>query len=216
MPVIVCLIGASSALLGKAAYKMFTGEDRIAENLQVLFWLGALVINIKLIKMIHAQGQNVIAWLYVILAIGIFFLIGEEVSWGQRIFGWETSEALREINKQEETNLHNIHGVGTAFKYFHMVIGLYGTLLPLMLLNRPQSNARKAEAIALLVPPLALVPSFALALFWRLQATFWDPPKSLYWAITEFSEVIEIVIALAFFLFMIYQRRRLQSKASHA
>lgn len=44
------------------------------------------------------------------LLLGILFLIcfGEEVSWGQRVFHWMTPEWLKEINRQGETNLHNI------------------------------------------------------------------------------------------------------------
>jgi hypothetical protein len=40
------------------------------------------------------------------LALGILCLIcfGEELSWGQHIFHWETPEFLREINTQKETN----------------------------------------------------------------------------------------------------------------
>lgn len=42
------------------------------------------------------------------LAGMFFFAFGEEISWGQRLFGWETPEALRQSNQQEETNIHNL------------------------------------------------------------------------------------------------------------
>ena len=182
-PLIIGLIGASAAMFGKEAYKMFTGEDKIAENLQVLFWLLALVLNIKLIFRISKTGQKRVAVLYGILAVGIIFLIGEEVSWGQRIFGWETSEMMKTMNKQQETNLHNIHGVGTMFKYFHIAIGLYGTILPIIFMQLG-TNFRNHEVFSWLVPHYALIPCFLTALMWRLQATFWKPPKSLYFAVT--------------------------------
>lgn len=38
----------------------------------------------------------------------LFFGMGEEISWGQRIFGIETPEFLAEANAQKETNLHNL------------------------------------------------------------------------------------------------------------
>ena len=37
-----------------------------------------------------------------------FFGAGEEISWGQRIFGIESSEYFKENNAQQETNLHNM------------------------------------------------------------------------------------------------------------
>ncbi len=38
-----------------------------------------------------------------------FFAGGEEMSWGQHLFGWGTPEWLGEVNGQNETNLHNIN-----------------------------------------------------------------------------------------------------------
>ncbi|MDQ7075673.1 MAG: hypothetical protein Q9O24_11105 [Gammaproteobacteria bacterium] len=45
---------------------------------------------------------------FVLLALFFFVCFGEELSWGQRIFGWETPENFKEMNAQKETNLHNI------------------------------------------------------------------------------------------------------------
>ncbi|MDT8343754.1 MAG: hypothetical protein RQ752_04925 [Thermohalobaculum sp.] len=41
------------------------------------------------------------------LALGCFYIAGEEHSWGQHFFGWETPEDWAAINRQDETNLHN-------------------------------------------------------------------------------------------------------------
>ena len=40
--------------------------------------------------------------------LACIYFAGEEVSWGQWYFDWQTPEVLSEINKQNETNLHNI------------------------------------------------------------------------------------------------------------
>jgi hypothetical protein len=45
---------------------------------------------------------------FLALAALLFVAFGEEISWGQRIFGWETPAAFQELNAQEETNLHNL------------------------------------------------------------------------------------------------------------
>ena len=37
-----------------------------------------------------------------------FIAFGEEISWGQRIFGIETPEYMRTANVQEELNIHNL------------------------------------------------------------------------------------------------------------
>ena len=46
-------------------------------------------------------------WL-LLVTLGTFYYCGEEISWGQKIWNWESPEWLKDINRQEETNLHNI------------------------------------------------------------------------------------------------------------
>lgn len=41
-------------------------------------------------------------------ALILFFGAGEEISWGQRVFGWGSGEFFAENNAQGETNLHNL------------------------------------------------------------------------------------------------------------
>lgn len=43
-----------------------------------------------------------------LLTLLFFFGAGEEISWGQRLFGVESSEFFAENNAQGETNLHNL------------------------------------------------------------------------------------------------------------
>tara|TARA_R110002072_G_scaffold294384_1_gene464465 strand:+ start:1267 stop:2070 length:804 start_codon:yes stop_codon:yes gene_type:complete len=41
-------------------------------------------------------------------AIACLVIAGEELSWGQWIFGWATPEPLAAVNLQQETNAHNL------------------------------------------------------------------------------------------------------------
>ena len=45
---------------------------------------------------------------FLLLALLFFFGGGEEISWGQRIFGWETPDTFQKANIQRETNIHNL------------------------------------------------------------------------------------------------------------
>jgi len=58
------------------------------------------------------QGKKIInvgvyLWLGVV-TLGCVYFAGEELSWGQQLFGWETPEVFQTINDQNETNFHNI------------------------------------------------------------------------------------------------------------
>jgi len=47
-------------------------------------------------------------YLFAALALAGFVICGEEMSWGQWIFHWQTPAELAQINLQDETNLHNL------------------------------------------------------------------------------------------------------------
>ena len=99
VPVFVALTGILTGLIGKDAYKWFTGEDGFAENLQVLFYSLALLLSLMIIRRLWSEAQKGIALLYACVSLGLFFLIGEELNWGQRIFEWDTPESFLDINK---------------------------------------------------------------------------------------------------------------------
>lgn len=211
IPVAIILGGVATALLGKEAYKWYTSEDQFCEIMQVVFYLTAFILNILVISKLWISGEKLLASLYGFVLLGLFFMLGEEVSWGQRIFGWETSEKLREINKQEETNIHNIEGVGAAFKWLQMVIGAYGTFLPLFLLWFRGSEKMK-RFFSFIIPHFTLIPFFAPLFFWRFYRNVFPEPKRFYFVVSEFNEVLEFVLAVGMALFMLYQLRRLKQE----
>lgn len=45
---------------------------------------------------------------FLLLAVLLFLWCGEEVSWGQRFFGWSTPSFISPLSVQNETNLHNL------------------------------------------------------------------------------------------------------------
>ncbi|MDP1624708.1 MAG: hypothetical protein Q8L64_02955 [bacterium] len=56
---------------------------------------------------------------FLFLGLALLFLFGggEEISWGQRIFGLQTPDALAKINSQGEITVHNILIVGQHIPY---------------------------------------------------------------------------------------------------
>lgn len=210
IPVIVILAAVVFALMGKEMYKLYTGEDRIAEILQVIFYATALMLGIVITRRIWSQGLTGISILYLIVCAGLFFLIGEELNWGQRIFGWETSEAFKAINKQKETNLHNIYGVGFTFKWIQMVVGAYGTLPPLMVWCSKRLTPYR-QMLSYIVPNFTLIPFFLPLFLWRIYRNFFEAPANYYFAIAEFNEVMELNLAIGFAFFMLFQYLRLRT-----
>lgn len=206
-PLWVALSGVLAAALGDKVYRWFTGEDRFAENLQVLLWLITFGMGLRVMSRLWQAGRHGIAFLYLCLNVGIFFIIGEEVSWGQRIFGWSTPVALKAINRQHETNIHNLEGMVSTFRWLYLLIGAYGTILPLLFWRLPQRR-RYREAISTLVPHYALSPYFFAMFAWRIYLNFWKLPAANYFVVWKYSEVVELILAIGFFLFMSFQLRK--------
>ena len=85
------------------------GEDRFLEVIGAgsLFITGILYLLSAGKE--RSGGSTRIKWLFcLVLALVFIFGAGEEISWGQRIFGVETPESWAEINVQDELTLHNL------------------------------------------------------------------------------------------------------------
>lgn len=61
--------------------------------------------SFKLRKMFPDRRLGI--WVFLV-TIGCVYIGGEELSWGQQLFKWETPETIQAVNDQNETNLHNI------------------------------------------------------------------------------------------------------------
>lgn len=207
-PIFIALAGATTAMIGGKIYHFFTGEDRFAENLQVFLWLLAFGLGFLVIKRHWLAGRYVMALLYLCLNAGIFVIIGEEVSWGQRMLGMETPETLKTVNRQREINIHSLEGMIGTFRSLYLIIGAYGTLLPLLFI-RPQTFARRRAVVSMLVPHYTLTLYFLTTLAWRLYVGFWQLPDKYYFVMTKYSEVVELILAMGFFLFMSFQLRKI-------
>jgi hypothetical protein len=65
-----------------------------------------------------------------VLGAVLFVAAGEELSWGQRLFGIETPAALVDGNRQDELNLHNIDGLQDKAVLAQLLVAGAGVLLP--------------------------------------------------------------------------------------
>lgn len=211
VPFFIASFGILTGAISKDFYKWFTGEDRFCESLQVVFYFAAFVMSTITAKRIWKNKERTIACLFVFVCLGLFFLIGEEMSWGQRIFGWTTPQTLEQVNKQGETNLHNINGVGATFKWIQMLVGAYGTVLPLLILAIGRERLGGLKKLTdYVVPHLTLVPYFMFMFFWKLYRNLFEAPEAYYFAVAEYNEVMETILAIGFALFMLYQIRRMR------
>jgi hypothetical protein len=130
--------------------EIFVMEDGILEPLTAIsFFIASICFVIAFFRTRRGENQATNPLLkrlsYLGLALIFFLGAGEEISWGQRILGIETPEAWAEINKQEETNLHNLEIFhNSTFEYFNsdrLFALFWGTLMigiPVLALLSPK------------------------------------------------------------------------------
>ncbi|MBI4346382.1 MAG: hypothetical protein HY553_05980 [Elusimicrobia bacterium] len=104
------------------------------------------------------------AWGLAGVALLCFAVAGEEISWGQRIFGFVPSEPLLSSNIQQEANFHNL--LHALFRPKWLVVGLlsaWGGAGPLLARVSGRRLGRLEPALQAAASPAALAPWSALA-----------------------------------------------------
>jgi hypothetical protein len=112
-----------------AAFHFGAQEDRPLE------WLSALLLlaGAGLFLVHAARGRNDRPTLVVAAGLGLLLLVigMEEISWGQRLFGFATPERLAAANWQHEFNLHNVQ-TDLSETLYYVGASLFLILLPLL------------------------------------------------------------------------------------
>ena len=132
------------------------GEDSAAELLTAVLFGGS---GLALFLAAGAAGRSWLRWVYILAGLGALFVAGEELSWGQHIFGFATPDSLAEINFQRETNLHNNYALPGIFRFLYSAVPtlLYVATIAAFIL-------RKYRFGALPLPSLWLAFFFVLSL----------------------------------------------------
>lgn len=95
----------AALLVRKESWPFFRNAIFIKSACQLV----AAIAFIKVARHYFRQRQRLATILAIATVLLLGLMIGEELSWGQRIFGWGTPSFLAEINSQSEINLHNIN-----------------------------------------------------------------------------------------------------------
>jgi hypothetical protein len=193
----------------RPVFRVVTAEDSVLEWLQFCFVLVASLLFAR-IGIYHLRMQQLgLGILYILIGLAAFFVAGEEISWGQRVFGWGTPETLDAINHQGETNVHNIRMVQQLFGFGVMFGSMYCALVPLIRMLAP-SRFRLNSLTELLVTPLCLVPAFLMPFGYRLfRLVVWPDTDFI---VVKYGEAPELCLYFGLLLFSWLSLRRLRQE----
>jgi hypothetical protein len=181
------------------------GEWHPIELLQVVFYGLAGLLALHMALQLWRGQQRVIAVLYLFAGLGLLFICGEEVSWGQPIFRrifswWPDRAALRDINVQGETTLHNMRSVAGVFNWLFLAIAMYGVVSPLLFRIE---RVRYYSRLRLLALPAITVPAFLLTAGFMVIRLFVAPYIGLLdsQGFMRYKEVTELTLAFGVWVF---------------
>lgn len=129
----VFLLVAVGMLLAVVDHDLFKNhyvvEDGIIEWLTVLALVVGMVLCILRVVRLRRVKSTKFVVMMLFLALLFLFGAGEEISWGQRLFAFESSSFFQNNNAQGESNLHNLKIGNTKINKL-----VFGKLLALVML----------------------------------------------------------------------------------
>ena len=192
----------------------FDGELGVVESIQVVVLMVALMYGIAVLRMPAVrEHRGLLPW-SVLICAGCAFLIGEETSYGQHFMGWQTPDWLADVNKQRETNIHNMSSWFNEKPRVLLELGVIagGIVHPLM---------QRFAGRGLIAKPWWLMPT-AACLACALIAEFSTLPERLSdiglvpetAIVMRVSETHELFIFYFFVVYLASLRARLGAPAS--
>ncbi len=205
-PVIIASVGLAllyvvlaSSVFSDRQLHVINHEGGIIESATAIFFSLCCVGSVITALAFKKKKASAYAFMHGLLALCFFLFVGEEISWGQRLFQVETLDFFEKHNVQGENNLHNLFGY-MADHVFILAVFVYGFVMPV--LQRYSLFVRKLFSIMGLP-----IPSAGLAIGFLLVSLLHD--WSVYRVVTpvpglKIPELREFLCSIAFGL-LVYE-----------
>lgn len=198
---------AVEALLTPGAIDFLMSEAGPYEIGQELTTTVAFFVGLSALRMLPSRRYPWLAAWLMIAIIACFYITGEEISWGQWIFHWQTPETWSKINYQGETNLHNTSRLFNQIPRRFLEAGMYvgGIIIPGLLKYRPSILPPR---LAIIYPNGLLTPTALLYVCFALFSTFGKHVIHVKMLLHP-SEVTEVFMYWFVLLYLLMLRRRI-------
>ena len=154
----ILYIGFAGHVLPTSVTTPIGTSEGYLEQLTAVIFLVCSVIFARLAWGYRGHGPT--RFFLGLFAFIFFIFVGEETSWGQWVFGFQTLDLMEGINVQDENNLHNMFGYA-ADHIFIAGTFVYGVAFPLLRAYHPFWD-RLFATIGLPIPSLGLALGFLL------------------------------------------------------
>lgn len=185
-------------------------ENHSVELITLAAWLvGAVLAFVTAIRSNQSGRQLYVTGFYALLSVAMFLMAMEEMNWGQVFFEFDTPQVFRKLTGHREMSLHKRHLIVGQSEYLRMIAGL-GMLLSLCLWRFPLFREIAMPPFLWPWPVMIMILSGI-----DLYTGFFPVPRFFYRTMGIYmSEVTEMLIALAAFLYVAINLLRLSRARS--
>jgi hypothetical protein len=209
-------------LLGLLGYKLLKGtgdpfyllavrEDSLVEWLTALTYFGVFLVAGMLAIRLGLARRYLLAAFFALIGVCGLFVALEEISYGQRLLGFDTPTPVAARNRQDEMTIHNLDLVERLFfTLVPLAVGLFGLLGLALAGMRRWLDRRAVQTLSLLVPPWFLASWFVPVAAFALYATlFWGELALVEW---QDQEPLEGLLAFGFLAFVLRTFAQVRNK----
>ena len=215
-PPVLLIVIFAVRIVDPAAYRTWIdGELGLIELATPLLSIIGAGYGIALVRDLAREGLSKLLVWGALLTLACIYFAGEELSWGQHLFGWSTPESVARLNDQQETNLHNMSSwldqKPRLLLEIWVLVG--GLILPLVGYREWRRFARE-DLRSWFWPTFDCMPTALLAILVRLPERIKDLAglESLPYEL-RYSEPQEYYFALFLLLYLAALDRRVRQAA---
>ena len=208
-PIAYFLVFLFTKIAASSTYLAVIGEDALVENVQFVAYFISAIISLTVTLRFFRHRLFVLGISFTILTLILTFIAMEEISWGQRFFGFENSEFMKINNAQHESNIHNLHMFQSKLHKAYILLGLYGTLAWIIKIIPAM---RRRQLVRFSVPDWFMSPYFFFVMFiygfleflspFAMRVLHNDGFRIGAFVIWRDQEPAELLLALGFLVFV--------------
>jgi hypothetical protein len=134
LPFIFLLAVLTVRFLSFESYRIVVREDGILETLQFIFYfLAGWILFMTVLYMMSKPKQWMLKSSLFLLSGILLFISFEEISWGERILGYQNPDFFTVYNVQQEVSLHNLVYIQPLVHLIYIVVGVsFGLVVPFL------------------------------------------------------------------------------------
>ncbi len=120
----------------KDLYVPLIREDNVLEYAQSAMYLVTALLAAITSWQLFRKGHSLHGGSYIGLALAMFLIGMEEISWGHSLLNLELPQYMKENNVQGDLTLHNLESVQPFVHTAYMLVGLFGAFAAVLVPRR--------------------------------------------------------------------------------